>query len=1149
MYLKNLTMRGFKSFAKKTQIIFEPGLSVLIGPNGCGKSNIVDAVLWVLGEQNPRFLRGQAMTDVIFSGSELEKPSPFAEVNLVFDNSDTVFPVEQSEVSIKRRVTCDGESFYFVNERPCRLSDIRDLILKAGLGDELPGIVSQNRLNELISPNSADLRVIIEEASGIASYRKRKENALKRMASVGEKIEKLVAIKNEIEKETKPLKKQVEKLRAALEIKRRLNELWLAVAVSELKLLKNRYEDVLRDETLAESTITDLKMKQDYLEERRLRFEKLYSGLESIEEDEMSRMKFKEIMERMNVHKSVLEEKGKNIIEKFSRLRQELFSLEKRKGELEQKVANYLRSAERIDKELGVLSEESSKLHERLIGAKGKLRPAEELLANLISEIESKEESIKKIQIEKVMITSEKEQREKSFNEIQKKKDFLARSKEIAERELVEKKVLLEEAEKIIEQYKDKLSKLRRKMENQKERAATLNTKSALLRSKTEQLDSEMQKFKPLIEEKYKPQGKKRVFEIVKVDMVAREAVSAVLGDFSEAFILSLEEAELAIKEIQESTTSFVIDFPNSSRRSGNTLLDYIKNETELPGSIKRLLDSYSLVSNLREAIANFKKEPEKGYASVDGTIVTPEGIVVLQRNKKSKLNVFSEIEALNAEQRKVLEEMEVTKSELDAVTKAVSELKKAIKKKEIEVERESKKMGTLEVEISILVKEISDIEKEIKTLNEKEKYLLSMVEKEFLRVTALQDEENKAEIELAEKKARRIDASEKVSELRSEILKLESRLKHIKELIEEKSKRKRDIDEEYLSTKKELERTIESISALRFSANSSESVRKKLTDIHQLYQEYIELIAEKINQLEGVRSSERERFERYRNEMSSIIKESKELTVQMERILSRKEIISSQKTEIETKVKIKAQEILETTGLTMEKAIMETKFLEDELPRLRAAYESTKKEYDLIGDYNPLAERDYERLKERSDFYAKQISDLKEAAANLASIINEVDRRIENMFLDVFQRLNTRFSELFSYLFPGGEGKLLLRESENPLESSIDIIAQPSGKKPKRLSLLSGGEKSMIALALIFAMEETFKIPFLLLDEVEPALDELNLNRLVNLLKRKSEQTQIIIISHQAKTIEEADIVYGVTMGKNGVSSIYCQRFSEVPT
>ena len=1146
MYLKNLTIRGFKSFPRKTTLVFEPGLTAIIGPNGSGKSNIVDAILWVFGEQNPRFLRGLAMVDVVFAGTETVPPASFAEVTLVFDNSDGALPVEQSEVAIKRRVTREGETAYFINERACRLSDVRDLVARAGLGDELPGIIPQNRLLDLIESNRSDVRAIIEEASGLSYYRRRRETALKRIVRVDDRLAALRTVKAELDRELRPLKKQVDRMRRAGDLKAALQEAWLTLALLDLNELKARHEELVREAALLEGMLEEVARKEHHLEQERLRLETLSATDADVARDEERVRKLRELEERVRTFAALVEEKGRAVVEAFSRARQDIFSLERRIGELEAERTELARQEEQVRERLAGMSEERETLTremDELRESRGavieRLRKAEDEHRRALE----REQSARKTRDERAFAARRLEE---EFTRIGARLDEVAREKERAQREVSSLEPRLpalakrrEEIEALRTRRLEELKDAENERALQRARIHELDGRIAFLEKRLAELDRERARF---VEDGTVPLGVTLAKLEGMTDDIARP-LAAILGEAARAIPLKMPDEADSIGETVEKAF-YIEEDSNRDEKASFDTWEAVKDE--IPAAVARLFERYRRVASVRDAIERWMKGERSGYVTADGSRLTPEGFILPPPATQDVLE-------LERERHTLAEELEGARKERERLAASLVRLDE-------EIGRLGDECGRLERESVALEQEMQAVERQI----EDGKARVARFESERLRLKnerssietqarEAREQASRAEGDEAQAREERRVAGSAVEEARAELASLddtmrsmENRLSTLEAIETEVSNQLASLVKRTAKLEQEIAEAQERRASLTPVLDAREQQRARIQRVFAACSGLEETISRRIREITLSRSGEFERFEAYRREVARIMKESVELSNQKEKLLTRKQVIATQMVEVETRVRLKTEEMFESTGYTIERAVSEVNVAGKDREHVRREYERLKREVEAVGEYNPLAERDYERLKARSDYYARHIADLESAAQNLRVIIEEVDRRMVATFTDAFERVRSEFKQMFVRMFGGGTADMVLENADDPLESTIRITAQPPGKKLRRISLLSGGEKSLVSLAVVFALTRVFKVPFLVLDEVEPALDDLNLSRLIDLLREIARETQVIIITHQARTIEVASVVYGVTMGKDGVSSVYGQRFSE---
>jgi chromosome segregation protein len=539
-------------------------------------------------------------------------------------------------------------------------------------------------------------------------------------------------------------------------------------------------------------------------------------------------------------------------------------------------------------------------------------------------------------------------------------------------------------------------------------------------------------------------------------------------------------------------------------------------------------------------------KGERSGYVTADGSRLTPEGFILPPPATRDVLEV-------ERERHTLAEELEGARKEREHLAASLARLDEEIGRLGDECGRLERESVALEQEMQAIERQIEDWKARVARL-ESERLRLEN-ERSSIEAQARQAREqaSRAEGDEAQAREERRQAGSAVEEARAELTSLDdtmrsiaSRLSTLEAIETEVSSQLASLVKRTAKLEQEIAEAQERRASLTPVLDAREQQRARIQRVFAACSGLEETISRRIREITLSRSGEFERFEAYRREVARIMKESGELSNQKEKLLTRKQVIATQMVEVETRVRLKTEEMFESTGYTIERAVSEIDVAGKDRELVRREYERLKREFEAVGEYNPLAERDYERLKARSDYYARHIADLESAAQNLRVIIEEVDRRMVATFTDAFERVRSEFKQMFVRMFGGGNADMVLENADDPLESTIRITAQPPGKKLRRISLLSGGEKSLVSLAVVFALTRVFKVPFLVLDEVEPALDDLNLSRLIDILREIARETQVIIITHQARTIEAASVVYGVTMGKDGVSSVYGQRFSE---
>lgn len=1107
MHLKSLKIKGFKSFGKSVTINFTRGLSAIVGPNGTGKSNIVDAVLWVLGEQNPRLLRGQSMQDIIFAGTEKLKPSPYAEVTLVFDNSDGSFPFEHSEISIKRILTRDGISTYYLNERPCRLLDVRDAISHLNLGLELPGIVPQNRVYELINPNSSDLRAIIEEASGVGFYRMRREQAVKRLASAEDSLEKIRILKEEIGRQLKPLKKQVEDYKKIIKLKEELSELSLQKKVLTLRRLKETFEknfeeiEFLKNEEMAVSVeIEDTSKKQVLLEKKKEENSALLVKTEKLKKarDSISNLKFL---------KMLIEEKGKHYLDKLS-------SLSNQTSFLNVKIQEEISKLNQLKKEL------------TFIEAK-----RDETIRNMekyASEQKIESENLKKLLKEQSNIEKEhleiKRQLEKTSKEIL---EFESKIKTLEELEDRYKKEL--------ENYTVEVKKMESEISNIKADINELNTVKSSQTLELKKLADNLNRQKSLYEEKEK-MLKSIEFELFR----KKQELSEVEAEIEKA----KKQQRNVFDEIEPKKE--IIDVLSKFIPFGLPLA-YVYEEEIIVES--NLPECFVVVKkgNEKQAIMSViekLKNESRNTISINGFSRHPSGFYYKTTAPANFYSLISRKEELSKELNKLSEKMSNLRKEVDELEKAKTFLENQIKELETKLRDIESLLQKKTSEISVIQNKYSFYLSEIeKKKNEREKIKDELVElrKKIKELYGhLNNLDEKATfIEKNFEKIRREtkEAKERLSRYQTQLRISEDDIKRIES-------RREEISNEISRLEKSINENKTNTIRLEQSSKAIEQIIGRINEVYRIISNIIET-ANIIFAVKGDQKNFEDFLTMYNREMTGLMEKLRNLYERKSKIAARKEILENQLSEVEKKIANLVQEIENEAQKPIDQVLELTEIhLKEE--EIDERMQKIKSQLEAIGEYNPFAVRDYEILKSKLDDLNKQSQDIKSAIANINTIISEVDRRIEARFLSSVSTLNENLQEIFRYMIGGGNAFLEIENSNTDNNYKLNLKIELPGKKLQSVSLLSGGEKSLAALSLILAMEKSFNIPFLLLDEVEPALDELNLKRLIKYLKEISAKTQIIMVTHQPLTVENSDVLYGVSIDADGCSQVYSLKISE---
>ena len=969
MYLKEIKAYGFKSFADKINIEFGKNINGIVGPNGSGKSNIVDAVRWVLGEQSMKSLRGDSSLDVIFSGSDSRKPLNSASVTLVFDNEDRSLPIDFSEVSIKRMAFRTGENEYYINNEKVRLKDITELLTDSGTAKESFNIISQGKIDEILSNKPEDRRIIFEEAAGVLKYKRRKEEALKKLEKTNENLTRVKDIIKELEEQIEPLKIQSEQASKYLKIKENLEQMEIALIANDLEKLNVLYHEQTKQiEDLTNEIIektTNITNDDIELEKKKQELEKITTNLTSLQQNLLILTKEEE---KLNGEKNIIKERSKYDAEDV-KVHENITNLKEQKLSLNNKLLSIKTDLTILDNKIKeVLKDNSNKNNEYV-----SLNNTKEDIKNKISALENS-----KLQ---------KEYKIKYLNDYIENSSFPV--------------------------------SIKRLLSNPK-LIGIHNTISKLIN----------------IDEKY----------LLALDVSLGGAKDYLVVD-------NPNVAKTCINYLKENNLGRVTFFPLDvikPRYIEDNILNVVN---DMDGFIDILANLVSYNSNYKNIIFNqlgnvlvvdnidnankISKKINNKYkiVTLDGEIINVGGSITGGTVKKKSI-ISEKYELENLLTKKDMEEKEIL----------------SLKQKQEEIDKNIKQLENILYEIGknkILLTE------EYNAKNENYKLLKNQLDRITLELNNLEDLEDNS-----------------INEEEEKILK------------------------KYYEVLKEKELVNKKIILLN-------EEKEKVSSLIEEYQAKYRLNNSNVRNLE--------------EKKKTLEIESSKMSVKMDNLLN---ILS------------------ETYQMTFEKA-KANYVLEEDIDVARKNVNSYKKELKEIGIVNLGAIEEYERVSKRYEFLTKQDNDLEEAITTLLKIINELDLVMEKEFIKTFKEIEIEFNNVFKELFKGGSAKLKLTDESNILETGVNIEVSPPGKKITSISLLSGGEKTLTAISLLFAVLNVKKIPFCLFDEVEAALDEANVDRVGTYFNKYIGKTQLIIITHKKKTMEYANTLYGITMQESGVSKL----------
>lgn len=1169
MYLKSLVLKGFKSFADRSVLSLEPGITSVVGPNGSGKSNISDAVLWVLGERNAKNLRGQAMEDVIFAGSSARKSLGVAEVDLVLDNSDGTLPIDYDEVALTRRMYRNGESEYLINGSPARRMDFMDILHDTGLGTGTHSIISQGNLDAILASKPEDRRALIEEAAGVLKHKQRKDRSARKLAAMDEHLARVKDVCAEVERQLKPLARKAQRAQAYQGIADELAHLDLVLAVDDLRTLQAQWDATLASEREAAAAID---VEQFRVKEAEQRLEKLQLLLQEkglyVGDLTAQRGRFHMDAERLDSTVMVLAEKSRSIYARLEAAQntssgstRRISSLEDQCSELKERLDEQIASRDALSSQVDELSGQQAQAVDARKACDSELSDIQSLLRS--REREMDEATVKRSKLQdslsgristKRLLESKKEETAAEFEQTKRSFDERCRGLDEEARELAEllekSRIASEEvtaAQQAVADARSALDEARKEKQRIEGQITALEEINRSMRSKndasawiSEHGRSIEESIAPLAAEVQAPQELERLVELLMGEDLASFYTQdeAAAQRVAEGLIASQAHGDASILVAGSQTPG------RRGHHAGVRLIDRLTYPDRLAGTLDAILGDVFLVDSLDEALAQSATDERVRYACPDGTVVWPgakisvhsgtsadDGVLSRERTlaqlrekdgaaSEALANAQSSLEALEGElERKRAMSLEL--SQTHAQRKGANESAKA------ERERLAKRVGVLEATLAQIDADLAKADKELAEVEPQIAQLTEAIEQARKSRSDLEERMNTVSGNRALAYEKEQEVSGRLSEIR---LSLATAKERVLSLTREHRERERDLDR----ARKSLERAQRDLTTLEVARARIKPLRDALLDLKESCQVWVEELASKAALEQSNSASLNESI----NEARAGSRKAKEALEAAQAQLSEVRVAKGRlEVQVETAINI----IVEQCGVPLETA------LETPAPEDRAQTESEafklRRRLSSMGTIDSSAAEEYEAAKERYEYMASQVEDMEAARRALKRIVAAIDARMKEQFDVTFDQVNRNFQDIFGTLFPGGSASLSLMGEEDSDSVGVEINAQPRGKKIAKMTLMSGGEKSLTALALLFAVYRIRRTPFYILDEVEAALDDSNLRRLVAYLQTLRHETQLIMITHQRRTMEMSDVLYGVSMQADGVTKVVSQR------
>lgn len=1187
MYFKRISMHGFKSFADPTTVNLELGITAIVGPNGCGKSNILDALRWALGEQSVKELRGTHMQDVIFNGSVTRPPMGMAEVTLTFDNSDGQLPVEFNEVEITRRVYRSGESEYLLNKSACRLRDIQELFMDTGIGANAYSLIGQGKIDLVLSTKPEDRRYLIEEAAGIIKYKTRKRMALRKLESADQNMLRLNDIIAEVDRQMRALKRQVNAAIRYREISDELRELEIRNAWLKYNELSGQIDDLKKR----------LRQAVDLYQEASTKMSRQEADLEAFN------------LKRIELDQQIAQRREKEHATdtELERLESQFALYKKECDFARERCAEAVAEHERLIQQARKLGGESDTTKNKFAEREKEVHVIRHLLAEKQTRLESVREELAHQEAEMEQLRSihlesanTQSRAQTELETIGQAMQALQNQFEAAQEQHNALLAKLAEAQKQLGETSSSEDEIRRsliatstqKERNQKdlltiqESIAQLNQEWQRLREYRSSLDA---RLTSLIELRDSYEGfaagvrtimaakQKRiqdlsgilgpVGDIVSIEKCYEYALEAALGgNINNVVVETADDAKSAIQFLKETRAGRVTFLPLDTIRPGTMdetvalskrkgvigpLIHYVLCESRVLPAIQYLLYNTLLVESLDDAISIARKETNfPRLVTLEGEVVTSAGAVTggrTQRDTHGLLGRSAEIEELT-------QKVNATQHDIEVLVSRAQELNNQLSKG-------TKTQKMLEAEELYLRSRLNEIE----VTGARQKAEKENLEKSFSSIMAMS--------EMLEKQ--RKDLEERLAHAQSKIGGMENSQATLNQQMEATQKRISTIREEeiYLNQeiadlrareadvlgnlealRRDIERSMRSSSELAEQAQKQQSLAEELEKRASVFEERAQETLRTAAELSKTRDKLHEEVVETQREQQFVlesvekltqhVKESRTKTDAAQREVHKLELECSQK---EERIRYFQERISIEYGLALASLTEETVGTDtyDEKER-EALIEDHRKSLQRLGVVNLGAIEEYDALEKRAKFLKAQNDDLVKARDTLLGVIKRIDATTQDMFLSTFEAISENFKNHFRRLFNGGQARLYLLDESNPLECGIEIEARPPGKKPQTIKLLSGGEQALTAIALLFSIFSTKPSPFCVLDEVDAPLDDINIGRFLNMVEEFTERSQFVMITHNKQTMARANALFGVTQQDAGVSQIVSVRLEE---
>ena len=1173
MYLKSIEVQGFKSFAHKIKFDFHNGITGIVGPNGSGKSNVADAVRWVLGEQRVKQLRGGSMQDVIFSGTENRKPLSYASVAITLDNSDHQLPIDYEEVTVARKLYRSGESEYLINGAACRLKDVNELFYDTGIGKEGYSIIGQGQIDRILSGKPEERRELFDEAAGIVKFKRRKNTSLKKLEEERQNLLRVSDILAELEKQAGPLEKQAETAREYLKKKEELKTYDINMFLLETERIQEQIADIEEKLTNTRAELGEAGQQYDAM---KAEYDAVEEQMDSID---ASIEKAKSQLNETNLLKQQLE----NQIEL---LKEQIHSAHMNDAHYDQRAQTVLAELENREKSRQKLLQEQEEIDAQMNRQKtledeagAALLEVQSRIADLSAEIEQHQNEVMEVLSSRASTKAKIQKYDTMLEQIQVRKARMhqqileagseyGQQKEKQEEYLAELERISEQIRELTQEnaaYEEKIEKIQKILAKQTEQfrigqTAYHREQSRLesLKNITERYDGYGNSIRKVMDHKEKEKGLLGVVaDIIKVDKQYEIAVETALGGSIQNIVTEDEEtAKRMIQFLKKNKFGRATFLPLTSIRQGagisqqaalkepgvvGTANTLARADAKYQKLTDYLLGRTLVVDHIDHASAIARKYHQSiRIVTLEGELINPGGSMTggAFKNSSNLLSRRREIEEFEKTVRQLKKEMD----ELEEQSEQLRKERAGYYEKTDEIAEKLRKAYVIQNTAKMNADQAASRMQSAKSQAESTQKEADELD---AQITDIMDNQESITVEL--------DTSENLEkELTTQIEEMQKKLETEQQLETRRQKATEEIHLSYAALEQKFAFLAENLNRIEEESNK---FRQELSQLEENRGENSGEIEEKERQISELRQTiedSGELFAEIRQEIEKYKKNREELTLKHKSFLENRETLSKHMSSLDKEIfRLESQK--EAGESASEKQINymweeyeitynHAKELREpnltDLSKMKKRIQELKSEIRGLGNVNVNAIEEYKSVSERYEFLKGQHADLVEAEATLVQIIEELDTAMRKQFKEQFARIASEFDTVFKELFGGGKGTLELMEDEDILEAGIRIIAQPPGKKLQNMMQLSGGEKALTAISLLFAIQNLKPSPFCLLDEIEAALDDNNVGRFAKYLHKLTKNTQFIVITHRRGTMTAADRLYGITMQEKGVST-----------